>query len=71
MCAQKRSYCAIMDEVDLADEVHTDSQAHNFALPTTLKNKEEIVFLIQQNTPICDVETCGDNAIADWARLKR
>ena len=60
-----------MKEVELADQVETDSWAHNFALLTTLKSKEETVFLVQQNTPIVDVETCGDNAIADWARLKR
>ena len=60
-----------MDNIKLADEVHTDSCAHNFALPTALKNEEEIIFLVQQNMPICDIETCGDNAIADWARLKR
>ena len=46
------------------------AEPFNFALPTTLKNKEEIIFLRQPNTPICDVETCRDNAIADWARLK-
>ena len=69
--AQKRTYRAIMDNVEFADEVQTNSRAHNSALPTALKNEEEIVFLIQQNTPIQDVKTCGDNAIADWARLKR
>ena len=60
-----------MDDVELADKVQTDSQAHNFTLPTALKSEEEIVFLIQQNMPIHDVKTCGNNAIADWARLKR
>ena len=60
-----------MDNIKLADEVQTDSQAHNFTLPTALKNEEEIVFLVQQDMPICNIETCGDNVIADWARLKR
>ena len=60
-----------MNKVKLADQVETDSRAHNFALPTALKNKEEIIFLVQQNMPIVNVETCGDNAITDWARLKR
>ena len=60
-----------MDNVELADGAQTNSRAFNFALPTTLKNKEEIVFLVQHNTPIQDVENCGENAIADWARLKR
>ena len=60
-----------MNKVELADEVQTNSWAHNFAFPTTLKSEEEIVFLVQQNMPICDVKTCGDNAIADWARLKK
>ena len=60
-----------MDKVKLANQVKTDSQTHNFALPTTLKNKEDIIFLVQQNTPIVNVKTCGNNAIADWARLKR
>ena len=70
-CAQKRAYKAIMDNVELANRAQTDSRAFNYALPTTLKNKEEIIFLIQHNTPIHNVETCGDNAIADWARMKR
>ena len=60
-----------MDDVKLADEVQTESRAHNFALPTALKNEEEIVFLVQQDMPICKVETCGNNALADWVRLKR
>ena len=60
-----------MDNIKLADKVQMDSHTHNFTLPTALRNKEEIVFLIQQNTPIRDVETCGNNAIADWGRLKR
>ena len=60
-----------MDQVELADRAQTDSRAFNFPLPTTLKNDEEIIFLIQHNKPIHDAETCGDNAIADWVRLKR
>ena len=60
-----------MNEVELADKVQMDSHAHNFTLPTALRNEEEIVFLVQQNTPIRDVKTSGNNAIADWARLKR
>ena len=60
-----------MDNIELADQVQMDSWAHNLTLPTALKNEEEIIFLVQQNTPIHDVETCGDNTIADWARLKR
>ena len=60
-----------MEHIELADRAQTDSRAFDFALPTTLKNKKEIIFLVQHNTPIHDIETCGDNAIADWARLKR
>ena len=60
-----------MDCVELTNNVQTDSRAFNFALPTALKNQEEIIFLVQHNMPIHNVETCGDNAIADWARLKR
>ena len=60
-----------MDHVELADRAQTDSRAFNFALPTALKNEEEIVFLIQHNTPIHDVQTCGDNVMADWVKLKR
>ena len=60
-----------MDNVKLADRAQTDSRAFNFALPTTLRNEEEIIFLMQHNTPIHDVETCGDNVIVDWVRLKR
>ena len=60
-----------MDNVELADEVQMDSHTHNFALPTALKSKEEIIFLIQQNMLIRDVETCGNNMIADWERLNR
>ena len=71
MHVQKWAYCAIMNEVKLADQVQTDSWAHNFTLPSALWSKEEIIFLIQQDMPIRDVETCGNNAIADWARLKR
>ena len=71
MCAQKWAYHTIMNEVKLANQVQTDSQAHNFTLLTTLRNEEEIVFLVQQDTPTCDIKTCGDNAIVDWVRLKR
>ena len=60
-----------MDKVELADDIQTDSRAFNFALPTALRNKEEIIFLVQHNMPIHNVKTCGDNVIADWVRLKR
>ena len=60
-----------MDNIELANGAQTESRAFNFALPTALKNEEEIVFLVQHNMPIHNVETCGDNATADWVRLKR
>ena len=65
MCAQKRAYKAIMEHVELADRAQTDSRAFNFTLPTALKKEEEIIFLIQHNTPIHDIKTCGDNTIAN------
>lgn len=60
-----------MANTELADNAYTDSRAFNFTLPTALRNEEEIIFLIQQNTPTCNIKTCRDNVIADWARLKR
>ena len=60
-----------MDYVELANRTFTDSRAFNYALPSTLKNEEEIVFLIQHNMLIHDIKTFGDNAISDWVKLKR
>ena len=59
-----------MDQVIIADDIQTDSGAHHFALPSALIG-DGTLFLIQPDTPIHDVENCGDNAINGWARLKR
>ena len=70
--SQKRAYWAIMDHIELADGVQTDSWSHHFTLPSTLKNTEEdLIFIVQSDTPLHDIETCGENMYSNWARLKR